>query len=148
RPRAAAATITALATLASLATTTLDHAVQSVTAITPALVASHPQQIELADQISEDDCAIAGHKRPLPMFLEERCPSQTLPQTLPLIAGQQSTSGHNGYRLYIAHALDVVVPWRAITFARNHLPAMNSEAGFAVVSHVAEDPNCVGILSG
>jgi len=27
----------------------------------PALVASDPQHIELADQISEDDCAVAGH---------------------------------------------------------------------------------------
>jgi hypothetical protein len=35
--------------------------VQSITAVTPALVASDPQHIELADQISEDDCAIAGH---------------------------------------------------------------------------------------
>src|SRR4029450_8450105 len=27
----------------------------------PALLASDPQQIELADQVSEDDCAVAGH---------------------------------------------------------------------------------------
>ena len=43
-----------------VATTTLDQAVQSVTAIASALVASHAQQVELADQISEDDRAIAG----------------------------------------------------------------------------------------
>ena len=44
-----------------IATTALDQAVQSVTDVPPALVASDPQQIELADQISEDDCAVAGH---------------------------------------------------------------------------------------
>jgi hypothetical protein len=29
--------------------------------IAPALVASDPYLIELADQIREDDCAVAGH---------------------------------------------------------------------------------------
>jgi hypothetical protein len=34
----------------------------TIAAITPALVASDPQHIKLADQISEDDCAVAGHQ--------------------------------------------------------------------------------------
>jgi hypothetical protein len=41
--------------------TLIDEASQTTTAVAPALVASDPYQIELADQIREDDCAVAGH---------------------------------------------------------------------------------------
>jgi hypothetical protein len=44
-----------------LVITTLNQTVQSVTAIASALVASNAQHIELADQISKDDCTVAGH---------------------------------------------------------------------------------------
>ena len=34
---------------------------EAVAAITPALGATHEQQIELTDEIAEDDGAVAGH---------------------------------------------------------------------------------------
>jgi hypothetical protein len=46
-----------------IATTTLNQAVHSITAVASALVAGDPQEIELADQISKDDCAISGVSR-------------------------------------------------------------------------------------
>jgi hypothetical protein len=39
----------------------LDQALHSVTTGPLALAANHAQHIELADQIAEDGCAVAGH---------------------------------------------------------------------------------------
>jgi hypothetical protein len=39
----------------------IDELGKAVAAVTPALVASYAQHIELADQVTEDDCAVAGH---------------------------------------------------------------------------------------
>ena len=41
--------------------TLIDEAGQTIAAVTPALVTSNAQHIELADEISEYDCAFAGH---------------------------------------------------------------------------------------
>jgi hypothetical protein len=41
--------------------TLLDEAVQPITTVAPALLATHAQEVELADEIAEDDCAVAGH---------------------------------------------------------------------------------------
>ena len=41
--------------------TLLDETVQLITAIAPALLTGYSQHIELADEIAEDDCAVAGH---------------------------------------------------------------------------------------
>ena len=38
-----------------------NETVQSITTIAPALLTTHAQDIELADEIAEDDCAVAGH---------------------------------------------------------------------------------------
>ena len=34
---------------------------EAITAIAPALAATHAQHVELADEVTEDDCAVAGH---------------------------------------------------------------------------------------
>ncbi|MGA7737819.1 MAG: hypothetical protein WCB22_20580, partial [Pseudolabrys sp.] len=44
-----------------IASTLLDETAQAVTTIAPALVAGDAQQIELADEIAEYGCAVAGH---------------------------------------------------------------------------------------
>jgi hypothetical protein len=41
--------------------TLIDEASQTITTIAPALVAGDSYQIEFADQIREDDCAVSGH---------------------------------------------------------------------------------------
>ena len=45
----------------SLALRLIDETIQPITAVAPALLAGHAQHIELADEIAEDDCAVAGH---------------------------------------------------------------------------------------
>ena len=47
-----------------VAATLLDESIQPITAIAPALGAGHAQHIELADEIAEYDCAVAGHEGP------------------------------------------------------------------------------------
>ena len=44
-----------------IAATLLDETARAVTTIAPALVAGDAQHIELADEIAEYDCAVAGH---------------------------------------------------------------------------------------
>ena len=46
-----------------VAATLLNQTVQPITTIAPTLVAAHAQHIELADEIAECDCAVAGHPR-------------------------------------------------------------------------------------
>ena len=41
--------------------TVLDEAMQSKRAVAPTFLASNAHKIGLADEISEDDCAVAGH---------------------------------------------------------------------------------------
>jgi hypothetical protein len=50
-----------LSLAAGNAATLLDETIQPITAIAPAFLTTHAQHIELADQIREDDCAVAGH---------------------------------------------------------------------------------------
>jgi hypothetical protein len=38
----------------------IDETGQTIAAVSPTLAASHAQHIELADEITEDDCAVAG----------------------------------------------------------------------------------------
>ena len=44
-----------------IAATLLNETVQAITTIAPALLTGHAQHIELADEIAEYDCAVAGH---------------------------------------------------------------------------------------
>ena len=44
-----------------IATTFFDETIHRITAVAPALFASNAQHIELADEIAEYDCAVAGH---------------------------------------------------------------------------------------
>jgi hypothetical protein len=44
-----------------VAATLTNEAGQDIVAIAPALLTTHAQHIELADEIAEDDCAVAGH---------------------------------------------------------------------------------------
>jgi hypothetical protein len=46
----------------SIAATRIDEAGEAIATVAPALLTTHAQHIELADKISEDDCAVAGHK--------------------------------------------------------------------------------------
>jgi hypothetical protein len=45
----------------AIAATPLDETIQPITAVASALLTTHAQHIELADEIAEDDCAVAGH---------------------------------------------------------------------------------------
>ena len=45
----------------SFMSTLLDETVQTITAITPTFLTSDAQHIELADEVAEDDCTVAGH---------------------------------------------------------------------------------------
>jgi hypothetical protein len=45
----------------AITATLIDEAGEAVAAIAPALLTTHAQQIELANEIAEDDCAVAGH---------------------------------------------------------------------------------------
>jgi hypothetical protein len=45
----------------ALRPTVIDELGETVTAVTPALITSHAQHIEPADQITEYGCAVAGH---------------------------------------------------------------------------------------
>jgi len=44
-----------------IAATIIDQAGQAIAASAAALLTGHPQHVELADQITEDDCAVAGY---------------------------------------------------------------------------------------
>jgi hypothetical protein len=46
--------------------TLVDQLGQAITAIAPAFLTGHAQHIELANEIAEDDCAVAGHQRSRP----------------------------------------------------------------------------------
>ena len=45
----------------AVAATFLNQAARVTATIAPAFVTAHARQIELADEIAEDDCAVAGH---------------------------------------------------------------------------------------
>jgi hypothetical protein len=45
--------------------TLLDETGEAIAAVTLALVATHAQHFGLADEIAEDDCAVAGHRSDL-----------------------------------------------------------------------------------
>jgi len=45
----------------AVAATISDQALHLIAARTTTLIARHPKVIELADEVAEDDCAVAGH---------------------------------------------------------------------------------------
>jgi hypothetical protein len=49
----------------AVATTIINQALHLIAAVAATLVTGHAQQVELAGEVAEDDCAVAGQLVPL-----------------------------------------------------------------------------------